>query len=162
MPYSTAPNVHYQNGFKGWTMLRKDGKGMTVKHEDVGLLAQRVHDELVQLKDGPFVDSPLPPSQAIAQLCMEISDGPLHIDKYTNITEYVAAINALSNPQTSNHACANGQTPDELRDAMAQLFDERDSMRSTITALQEEVARLARHVDVLDMRSRTVPAHSPA
>ena len=52
MPYSTAPNVHYQNGFKGWTMLRKDGKGMTVKHEDVGLLAQRVHDELVQLKDG--------------------------------------------------------------------------------------------------------------
>jgi hypothetical protein len=150
-----APNEWYKKGFRGWTMLKKEGDGMTVPYQEVGKLARAIHEHLLPLKVGPFGNSPNPSCQVIAELKLQISSGPLTIVMYETVEEFVTAIDALPDPEPAE-ASSGDPGMQELRDAITLLFDERDKMRSTIQALQDQVTTLNREVSSLDIRSRSV------
>ena len=98
LPHSIQKNPLFERGYKGYTMLKKDGSSMAVKYDDVGNLANEMHARLKPLKDGPFGGAGQPPTKALHDMKMEISDGPLDKAEYTTIDAFVAAIDALPNP----------------------------------------------------------------
>jgi hypothetical protein len=144
MPHSMASNHLYEKGYKGYTMLKKNGDGMTVKYEDVGVLAKEVHKRLLPLKDGPFGGDEQPVTKAVSAIYMEVNDGPLSKETYDDIDAFKEAIDALPNPAAPRAAEASAVSAQEMQQAIAELYNRTDSMSQTIKALQATVANLER------------------
>lgn len=151
-------NIWYKKGYKGYTMLKKDGKGMTVKYEQVGALCKKIHDMLLPLMAGPFGGAGQPERQAISTINMEIRNGPLEIESFTSIDAFVAAVDALPNPAANDVSTPMGEdTPvvKELKEWITKLVTSHAEMKRQIASLQEQVTDLAR--DAGDISRRKLP-----
>ena len=73
-------------------MLKKNGDGMTVKYEDVGMLAKEMYKRLLPLKDGPFGGDDQPVSKAVSAIYMEINDGPLSKETFDDVDAFIASL----------------------------------------------------------------------
>lgn len=144
MPHSMASNPLYEKGYKGYTMLKKNGDGMTVKYEDVGMLAKEMYKRLLPLKDGPFGGDDQPVSKAVSAIYMEINDGPLSKETFDDVDAFKDAIDALPNPAAPCAAGVSTVSAQDMQQAIAELYNRTDSMSQTIKALQATVADLER------------------
>jgi hypothetical protein len=157
MQNSTMENPLYKKGYKGYTMLKKEGDGFTVPFEKVGQLAVELYKRFLPLKEGPFGAPNQPAQRAVQEILMQIRDGPLDVVTYKAAIEFKTAIDALPNPAPPAQASADEQLVKELKDCIRALFDDRDAHTKLITDMREEMTTLRRKVDLLDLRTRPMP-----
>ena len=147
-------NPLFKKGYKGFSMVKKDGSGNTVPFEQVGLLAQKLHSMLEPLRSGPFGGDGQPASKAVSEIKMEIRAGPLDVTQYETIDAFVLAIDALPNPAPAAAPAADEPSIAEMKEAITTLFNGQDRIGLTIKLLQDEVGMLRRELDVKNANAR--------
>merc|ERR1711998_519035 len=159
-PHTMRENPLFKAGYQGYTMLAKDGKGMTVKYEQVGTLASTLHTRLLPLMNGPFGGAGQPQYKALSAIRLQMGDGPLDIESFETIGAFVAAIDQLPNPEPPEAPVAADGAPSaqELKKAIVSLYNERDQLVKTIKLLADRVEQLENWRVSMEVFSRSVPA----
>ena len=154
---SSKPNPLYEKGYKGYTMISKDGTGTTVPYDRVGALARELHKVLLPLHDGPFGGPNQPLAKSLSRIQLQILDNPLDHVEYDSIEEFVAAIDALPNPEVVTATGADEDVRkllEEMKMAFNQVFDKFEQYDKKLRRMEDSVAELRRDVSTLDLQMR--------
>ena len=143
MPHTAQPNPLFEQGYKGFTMLRKDGSGNLHEYDMVGVLAERIFKMLLPLRDGPFGGAGQPPARCLSAITLEIYKDPLHITTYDTIGEFKAAVDAVPAPEASTGQGAAAPAVQQ------QIVDTFNDVYAKLDMLRQRVDEMHRRLDMV-------------
>jgi len=130
---TSLPNPLYEKGFRGYSMLTKDGSDYTVKFNQVGKLAASIHTRLLPLLQGPFGSGENEvPAKVLSKITLEIHDGPLDVVEYATIEEFKAAIDALPDPEDKTAQPATDEFQAHVRESFNDLYQRVEALQTAV------------------------------